>query len=467
MRVALAGVLFAQPDILLLDEPTNYLDLEGTIWLESYLARYPHTVVVISHDRDLLNRSVNSILHLSDMSLTLWSGGYDQFDRLRREKLAQAQSQKKKQEARRAHLQSYVDRFRYQANKAKQAQSRLKMIERMVPIAAEEEARTVAFNFPSPEELSPPIIKLDGTSVGYGGKPVLRDLDLRIDQDDRIALLGANGQGKSTLSKLLAGKLKPIDGSLHASSKLRIGYFAQHQVDELELSETPLQHLRALRPLETPGRLRSRLAAGGLGAEQAETIVAKLSGGQKSRLSLLIATLDAPHILILDEPTNHLDIQSREALVTALNDYQGAIILVSHDPHLVSLSADRLWLVNDGKVVVYKEDLAAYRKFLLSDRSKTAADKPKPGTPAAPERPKKSVARLRTEALKCEARVTKLQVMQQKLDQKLADPALYTSGDRDRLEMLQNKKAELTQALERAEAMWMAALEQQERAEAR
>ena len=464
MRVALAGVLFAEPDVLLLDEPTNYLDLEGTIWLESYLARYPHTVLVISHDRDLLNRSVNAILHLSERSLTLWTGGYDQFDKLRHEKLAQAQSQKKKQDARRAHLQTYVDRFRYQANKARQAQSRLKMIERLVPITLEEEGRTVAFNFPSPEELSPPIIKLDGTSVGYGGKPVLRGLNLRIDQDDRIALLGANGQGKSTLSKLLAGKLKPIDGSIHASSKLRIGYFAQHQVDELDLTETPLQHLRALRPLETPGRLRSRLAAGGLGADQAETVVAKLSGGQKSRLSLLIATLDAPHILILDEPTNHLDIQSREALVTALNDYQGAIILVSHDPHLVSLAADRLWLVNDGKVVVYDEDLAAYRKFLLSDRAKPATEKPKAGTPPSAQKPRKSAARLEAEVLKCEARVTKLQVMDQKLDQKLANPDLYDRTNRDQLEKLQSKKTELTEALARAEAMWLAALERQEQA---
>ncbi len=467
MRVALAGVLFAEPEILLLDEPTNYLDLEGTIWLETYLAKYPHTVLVISHDRELLNRSVNAILHLENRKLTLWTGGYDQFDRGRREKLEQATAAKRKQDARRDHMQAYVDRFRYQASKAKQAQSRLKMIERMVPIALEEEQRIVAFNFPSPEELSPPIVKLDDTVVGYDGKAVLRGLNLRIDQDDRIALLGANGQGKSTLSKLLAGKLKPMEGRIHTSSKLRVGYFAQHQVDELELDETPLQHLRALRPQETPGRLRSRLASGGLGAEQAETVVRKLSGGQKSRLSLLLATLDAPHILILDEPTNHLDIQSREALVTALNDYRGAIILVSHDPHLVSLTADRLWLVKDGKVTVFRDDMDAYRKLLLAERSgaKTAAPVEKK-VKQAKLKPKKTrqSAPLQAEVSKCEQRVSKLETMRTTLDRRLADPSLYEAANTPKLEALQKKHLELQEGLARAEAMWLTAVEKLDQA---
>ncbi len=462
MRVALAAVLFSQPDVLLLDEPTNYLDLEGTIWLETYLARYPHTVLVISHDRELLNRSVNAILHLENRKLTLWSGGYDQFDRLRREKLEQAAAAKKKQDARRAHMQSYVDRFRYQANKAKQAQSRLKMIERLVPIALEEEGRTVSFNFPSPEELSPPIVKLDETAVGYDGKAVLRDLNLRIDQDDRIALLGANGQGKSTLSKLLAGKLKPLKGKIQTSSKLRVGYFAQHQVDELELDETPLQHMRRLRPAETPGKLRARLASGGLGAEQAETVVSRLSGGQKSRLSLLIATLDAPHILILDEPTNHLDIQSREALVTALNDYQGAIILVSHDPHLVSLTADRLWLVNGGKVEVFREDMEAYRRLLLAERTTgTAATRPdKPAKTARKEAEKRpKTAALEAEVSKCEIRITKLEEMRDKLDARLGDSSLYEANSAADLAKLQSKRREISDGLARAEKLWIGAVE--------
>lgn len=462
MRVALAGVLFAEPDILLLDEPTNYLDLEGTIWLESYLAKYPHTVLVISHDRELLNRSVGAILHLENRKLTLWTGGYDQFERLRREKLDQAAASKKKQDARRAHMQAYVDRFRYKASKAKQAQSRLKMIERMTPIELEEGGSTIAFNFPSPEELSPPIVKVDNVTVGYSGQPVLRTLDLRIDQDDRIALLGANGQGKSTLAKLLAGRLAPMSGGLVTSSKLRVGYFAQHQVDELHLDETPIQHLRRLRPGETPAKIRARLAAGGLGADQADTEVGRLSGGQKSRLSLLIATLDAPHLLILDEPTNHLDIQSREALVAALTEYSGAIILVSHDPHLVSMTADRLWLVRDGKVRDFDDDMDAYRRLLLSERGTG-------GAIASPERPaakprrsgaqkRRETAPLQAEVSKCEARITKLEAMRAKLDEKLADPATYESWNASMLANLQRKNAELNEGMERAETLWLEAV---------
>jgi len=474
MRVALAGVLFAQPDILLLDEPTNYLDLEGTIWLESYLASYPHTVIVISHDRELLNRSVKSILHLEHMKLTLWTGGYDQFDALRAERLAQAGAEAKKQEARKAHLQSFVDRFRYKATKAKQAQSRLKMIEKMRPIAMERDAATIAFNFPSPEELSPPIIKLEECAVGYGGTPVLSKINLRIDPDDRIALLGANGQGKSTFSKLLSGDLKPISGHVVASSKLRIGYFAQHQVEALSLDETPLDHIRRLRPTETPAKLRARLAAGGLGADQADTMVARLSGGQKSRLSLLIATIDAPHLLILDEPTNHLDIQSREALVTALNTYEGAVILVSHDPHLVSMTADRLWLVKDGRIEVFTEDMEAYRAYLLKDRGKPGrpADKPKPNRPADTPKParsaetRKKTAPLQAEVSKCEARVTKLEEMRKRLDLRLADPDLYQPALARDLANLQAKDRELRAAMNKAEDLWMQAIEALEAAKA-
>ncbi len=467
MRVALAAVLFSQPDILLLDEPTNYLDLEGTIWLENYLAKYPHTVLVISHDRALLNRSVNAILHLESRKLTLWSGGYDQFDAARREKLAQQAAQRKKQDARRAHLQKYVDRFRAQATKAKQAQSRIKMIARMAPIADDSEAAQVGFNFPSPETLSPPIIKLDDIDVGYDGTPVLHKLNLRIDQDDRIALLGANGQGKSTLSKLLAERLAPLAGKLHSASKLRVGYFAQHQVDELHLDETPLQHLRAQRPLETPARLRARLAGGGLGSDQADTVVKKLSGGQKSRLSLLLATLDAPHILILDEPTNHLDIQSREALVMALNDYTGAIVLVSHDPHLIALTAERLWLVKDGRVTVFADDLAAYRKLLLSERGGGGADVKTRRKPVAKSKPKVKTAHpltpsLETEVLKCEALITKLEVMKTKLDAQLADPDLYTAAHKNRAAKLQRKHVELKSAMKKAEKLWEVAAQKLE-----
>ncbi len=465
MRVALASVLFARPDVLLLDEPTNYLDLEGAIWLENFLARYPHTVLVISHDRDLLNRSVGAILHLHQRKLTLYAGGYDAFDATRRARLEQLVSEKKKQDAARAHMQAFVDRFRAKASKARQAQSRLKALERMKPVAAVVEDSVTGFDFPSPEALSPPIIRLEDVSVGYGGRTVLKGLELRIDQDDRIALLGANGQGKSTLSKLLADRLAPMAGRKIASSKLRVGYFAQHQVDELHPEETPIQHVQRLRPDEAPGKIRARLAAGGIGADIAANEVARLSGGQKARLSLLIATIDAPHMIILDEPTNHLDIESREALVEALTAYDGAVILVSHDSHLVELVADRLWLVKDGTVRPFEDDMEAYRRLLLSERGgapiRAREEKPKGPKPA----PRAQVAPLKAELAKCEARVAKLEEMRDNIDARLSNPILYASGDVEEIEKWRRKRAEVMDGLARAEALWMAALEKLEAAE--
>lgn len=462
MRVALAGVLFAQPDYLLLDEPTNYLDLEGALWLESYLQKYPHTVLIISHDRGLLNRAVQGILHLDNRKLTYWQGGYDQFARQMAERRAVLQAEAKKVEARRAHLQSFVDRFKAKASKAVQAQSRVKMLEKLTPITAPEDAKKVVFTFPAPEELAPPIINLDGAAVGYGGPLILKKLNLRIDQDDRIALLGRNGEGKSTLSKLLAGKLQPAEGKFSRSSKLRIGYFAQHQVDELHIDETPLQHIMRLRPAEGQPKLRARLAGFGLMADQADTVVARLSGGQKARLSLLLATIDAPHLLILDEPTNHLDIESREALVDALTEYSGAVILVSHDMHLLGLVADRLWLVKGGAVTPYTEDLEAYRRQLLAgdDEVKTAAK---------PVEKKRQVSRdemlaLKAEVRKCEDRLAKLNDMRDKLAKKLADPELYEDARKGELATWNAKYAEVMQALDKAEALWLAAQERLEAA---
>jgi ATP-binding cassette subfamily F protein 3 len=461
MRVALAAVLFSQPDLLLLDEPTNYLDLEGALWLENYLTKYPHTVIIISHDRGLLNRAVGSILHLEDKKLTFYQGPYDQFARQRAERLAQAEAMAKKQEARRAHLQSYVDRFRYKADKAKQAQSRLKALSKMQPISSPQEAALRAFAFPTPEELSPPIIQIEKGSVGYTETPVLKRMNLRVDQDDRIALLGKNGQGKSTLSKLLSDRLDLMDGRMVKSGKLRIGYFAQHQVDELHIDETPLEHLRRELPDELPTKLRARLAGFGLNADQADTEVGRLSGGQKARLSLLLATLDAPHLLILDEPTNHLDIESREALVEALTSYSGAVILVSHDMHLLSMTADRLWLVNDGTVAPFEGDLESYREMLLAVEKPTQKEKP-----AAPKRPSRDkVLSLRSEVRKCEDRVSKLTEMREKLDVKLADPTLYDGSRNDDIAVWQKKHAEVVEALDLAETLWMDALEQLENAE--
>ncbi|WP_454271094.1 ABC-F family ATP-binding cassette domain-containing protein [Roseovarius sp. MBR-51] len=462
MRVALAGVLFSQPDLLLLDEPTNYLDLEGALWLETYLARYPHTVLIISHDRGLLNRAVGSILHLEDKKLTLYQGGYETFAETRAARLAAAASEAKKQDARRAHLQSFVDRFRAKASKAVQAQSRLKMIAKLKPITTPQEAALKRFTFPTPEELSPPILRIESGSVGYDGVPVLRRLNLRIDQDDRIALLGRNGEGKSTLSKLLAGKLQPIEGQLHKSSKLRVGYFAQHQVEELHLDETPIDHIRRMRPTETPSKLRARLGGFGIGAEQAETLVGKLSGGQKARLSLMLATLDAPHMLILDEPTNHLDIESREALVEALTAYSGAIILVSHDMHLLGLVADRLWLVRGGEVAPYEGDLESYRAMLLSGSdTEKPAEKPKEIKVKRPSRD--AILKLRQDVKRCEERLEKLHGMEGKVAEKLADPKIY--DDVHGLTQWQKKYAEIKQGLSLAETLWMEALERLEAAE--
>ncbi|MGC8202291.1 ABC-F family ATP-binding cassette domain-containing protein [Aliiroseovarius sp. PTFE2010] len=461
MRVALAAALFAAPDLLLLDEPTNYLDLEGALWLETYLARYPHTVIVISHDRGLLNRAVGHILHLENRGLTLYAGGYDQFARQRAAQRAVQAAQAKKQETRREHLQSFVDRFRAKATKARQAQSRLKMLEKMEPITAPEEAARTVFTFPKPEELSPPIINIEGGSTGYGDTIVLQNLNLRIDQDDRIALLGRNGEGKSTLSKLLSDRLPAMGGKFTRHSKLRVGFFAQHQVDELHLDETPLDHLRRALPDREPTKLRARLAGFGLGADQADTEVGRLSGGQKARLSLLLATLDAPHLLILDEPTNHLDIESREALVEALNDYSGAVVLVSHDMHLLSLVADRLWLVGKGTVTPYTDDLEAYRKLLLQGDKPAKLTKAKP-KPAKPSRD--AVLALRAEVRKCEERVTKLTEMSDKLAKKLANPKIYQNTDE--AQVWQKKYAEVSDAMERAETLWMKALEKLEAADA-
>ncbi|MFT6933578.1 MAG: ATP-binding cassette subfamily F protein 3 [Paracoccaceae bacterium] len=462
MRVALAAVLFSAPDVLLLDEPTNYLDLEGALWLEAYLAKYPHTVLVISHDRGLLNRAVGAILHLENRKLTLYQGPYDQFARQKAERAMVLAAEAKKQDLRRAHLQSFVDRFKAKASKAKQAQSRVKMLEKMTTIVTPEEQRTRVFTFPSPEDLPPPIVQLDAASVGYNGTPVLRRLNLRIDQDDRIALLGRNGEGKSTISKLLARKLITIEGRLIASNKLRVGYFAQHQVDELFIDETPLQHLQRVRTGEIQSKLRARLAGFGLGPDQADTEVKRLSGGQKARLSLLLATIDAPHMLILDEPTNHLDIESREALVEALTTYTGAVILVSHDMHLLSMVADRLWLVKDGAVEPYDDDLEAYRKMLLSGESGPTKSKPAPPPKRAS---REQVQELRADVRRNEARVTKINEMRDRLAKKLADPTLYEDTRLGELETWQKKYAEVMGGLDRAEAMWMGSLEKLEKAD--
>ena len=461
MRVALGAVLFAQPDLLLLDEPTNYLDLEGTIWLESFLAKYPHTVLVISHDRELLNRSVTGILHLHDRKLTYYTGTYDQFDAERRMKLEQQQSMKRKQDAQRAHIQAYVDRFRYTASKARQAQSRLKQLAKMQPITGISENSVAGFQFPAPDELAPPLVTIEGGSVGYDGKPVLQRMNLRLDQDDRIALLGANGEGKSTLSKLLAGRLTLMDGKMFKSSKLRVGFFAQHQLDELVEGETPFQHMMRLRPGEPVSKIRARLGTAGIGADIVENPVERLSGGQKARLLMAMAAIDAPHILILDEPTNHLDIESREALVHALNDFPGAVILVSHDPHLIETVADRLWLVQDGEVNVFDGDMEDYKRLLLSQRGGKGGKKGKTKSKLAPKpaasdhQKRKNAAPLRTEVSNSEKKIAKLERQIVETEATMADPSLYDGSDNFKIDELSRQISEQKSVLALEEERWM------------
>ncbi|MGA7787978.1 MAG: ABC-F family ATP-binding cassette domain-containing protein [Xanthobacteraceae bacterium] len=373
MRVALAAALFAQPDLLLLDEPTNYLDLEGALWLEARLKKYPHAALIVSHDRELLNNSVDAILHLSDGKLDLYTGGYDDFEKRRAEKARLQAATRNKQDAERAHLQKFIDRFRAKASKAAQAQSRIKRLAKLEPVAEVIEERVAPFTIPSPERpLAPPLIALENAAVGYDGTPVLRNLNLRLDVDDRIGLLGVNGAGKSTFAKLLAGALPLLAGQMKRESRIKVGWFHQHQIEALDPADTPLVIMRRERPDDSESSRRSRLAQFGLSFEKQDTTVANLSGGERARLLLNLVAMAAPHLLILDEPTNHLDIESRRALLDALNDYEGAVILITHDRSLIELVSDRLWLAADGRIKAFQGDMDDYAKFVL-ERARAGA----------------------------------------------------------------------------------------------
>ncbi|HEU5274548.1 MAG TPA: ABC-F family ATP-binding cassette domain-containing protein [Xanthobacteraceae bacterium] len=465
MRVALAAVLFAEPDLLLLDEPTNYLDLEGTLWLEEHLARYPHTAIVISHDRDLLDRAVDSILHLDGGRLTLYRGGYTAFDRQRRERQALDQKLVKKQEAERKRIIAFVDRFRAKASKARQAQSRLKLLAKLEPPPAvvADEVREIAI--PDPERLpSPPIVAFDAVAAGYEpGKPVLRRVTLRIDSEDRIALLGANGNGKSTLVKLIAGRLSPSEGRVTRADRLKVAYFAQHQLEELDPAASAYDHVRALMPEAPEAKVRARAGAMGFPGEAADTAVATLSGGEKSRLLLGLACFDAPHVIVLDEPTNHLDIDSRAALIEAINGFAGAVILVSHDRYLLEACADRLMLVANGTVAPFEGDLDDYRAVVLSQArqdDKDAAGRPERARSRAEAR--RDAAERRAELAPLKRRITGLETEIGKLgrrigeiDATLADPALY-ARDPARVATLAKERADAADALAAAEEQWLA-----------
>jgi ATP-binding cassette subfamily F protein 3 len=462
MRVALAAVLFAEPDLLLLDEPTNYLDLEGTLWLMDYLARYPHTVIVISHDRDLLNQAVEQILHLDQAKLTLYRGGYDQFERQRAEQQALQLKLRKKQEDERRHLQAFVDRFRAKASKARQAQSRIKRLEKLQPIAAIVDSEVLPFDFPSPERpLSPPIVAMEGSSVGYGDKAVLTRLNLVIADDDRIGLLGSNGNGKSTFAKLVGGRLAPMTGGVTRASKLKVAYFAQHQLDELNPAATPYAHVRELMPDGTEARIRARCAQMGFPGAKADTPVSSLSGGEKARLLLGLATFGGPHLLILDEPTNHLDIDSRAALMEAINDYAGAVILISHDRFLLEMCADRLWLVADGTVKAFDGDLDAYRRLVLdgddTPAREAAADsrgsQSEQRRDAAQRRAQLAPLRKRIDAV--EARMARFQELLARVDSVLNAPDTFQK-DAAKAAQLSAQRRDLEAALVAAEEEWLA-----------
>jgi ATP-binding cassette subfamily F protein 3 len=461
MRVALAAVLFAEPDLLLLDEPTNYLDLEGTMWLEGYVAKYPHTVLLISHDRDLLNKAVDSIVHLESKKLTFWRGGYDQFERQRAEKMELLQKSAAKQDAKRKHMQAFVDRFRYKASKARQAQSRLKALEKMAPVGAIVDEHVQPFSFAEPvKQVASPIVALDKAAVGYTpGKPVLKNLTLRIDHDDRIALLGANGNGKSTLAKLLSGRLSLEQGTMTVAPGLKVSIFAQHQLDDLRPEENAVEHVRRLMPDAAEAKVRARVAQMGLATEKMNTPAKDLSGGEKARLLMGLASFDGPNLFILDEPTNHLDIDSRRALIDALNEFSGAVIIVAHDRHLLEATVDRLWLVTNGSVAPYEGDLSDYRSQITGGQSDRRERREADKASKADRRREAAQKRAALEPLAKEIKaieglIDRTRKRMAAIEAELADPSLY-ERDTARAASLAKERSDLADRLATQEDRWL------------
>lgn len=466
MRVALAALLFSQPDLLLLDEPSNHLDLEAVLWLEDFLRSYPATIVLVSHERDFLNNVVDHILHLQGGKLTLYPGGYDAFERQRAERQAQIASARARQQAERERLQDYVARNSARASTAKQAQSRAKALAKLQPIAELIDDPSLSFDFPNPDELRPPLITLDLASVGYGETPILQRLNLRLDPDDRIALLGRNGNGKTTLARLLAAQLAPMAGAMNASGKMKVGYFTQYQVEELDRAETPLQHMTVQMKGATPAAVRAQLGRFGFAGPKATTEVGKLSGGERARLALALITRDAPHLLILDEPTNHLDVDAREALIQALNAYSGAVVIVSHDRHMLEMTADRLVLVDQGTAREFDGAIDDYIAFVLAkDPAAPRKDEGQRGVNKKDQRKAAAEAReksqeLRKQARAAEARMEKLTAERSAVDQAMFDPkAASPALAKLTMTELMKRRAELEAAIDAAEAEWLQASE--------
>lgn len=463
MRVALAALLFSEPDILLLDEPSNHLDLEATMWLETFLKSTRATMLLISHERDFLNNVVDYILHLEGGKTTLYPGGYDAFERQRAERLAQLASARAAQDAQRARLQDYIARNSARASTAKQAQSRVKALARMEPIAAVSEDPTLSFDFPSPDALRPPLVTLDMAAVGYeANTPILRKLNLRIDPDERIALLGRNGNGKTTLARLLCAQIPAMEGGITASGKMRVGYFTQYQVEELDTGDTPLEHMTRMMAGASPGAVRAQLGRFGFSGTKATTLVGRLSGGERARLALALITRDAPHMLILDEPTNHLDVDAREALVQALNAYDGAVVIVSHDRHMIALTADRLVLVDGGQAQEFSGSLDDYTDLILKGATRAETppkrDKKEERKAAAAQREREAAAR--KTAATAEAELAKLSAWRSAIERAMFDPASADAGDASRsMTELMKLRAEVTAKIEAAEALWLEASE--------
>lgn len=457
-RVALAAALFRKPNLLMLDEPTNHLDFEAMVWLENYLMRYEETLIIISHDRDILNKTVDTIVHLDNKKLVTYTGSYDEFERRRAERMMNQQTLHERQMAQKARMMEFVDRFRASASKARQAQSRLKSIEKMDIVDAVIMDRVTAFTFPQPQELPSPLITLEDMDAGYDGRAVLKNLNLNIDMDDRIALLGANGNGKSTLVKLLADRLEPMKGQTHKSSKMKIGYFAQFQTDELDVTQTPFEIMKRAMVGKTEPKVRASLGQFGFDKHKADTKVGELSGGEKARLLFCLMSYDAPHIMLLDEPTNHLDIDAREALTQALNNYKGAVILVSHDTHLVECVAERLWLVADGTVKTYHDDLDAYRNLVIRQRrqEKEEAKQAKKGSKDKGAKPEGNNSKAEKEAEKLEHKLAELNKQKQVLENDIA--RCCSEGDNKQLTNLNSSYAKLQKEITVAEEAWEAAL---------
>ena len=464
MRVALAALLFSQPDLLLLDEPSNHLDLEAVMWLEDFLKGYKATIVVVSHERDFLNNVVDHILHLQGGKITLYPGGYDAFERQRAERLAQIEAARANQAVQREKLQSYIAKNSARASTAKQAQSRQKMLAKMQPIAESYNDPSLSFDFPDPSELRPPLITLDMASVGYGETPILKRLNLRLDPDDRIALLGRNGNGKTTLARLLAAQLAPMDGGMSATGKMKVGYFTQYQVEELDTDDSPLEHMTHTMRGASPAAVRAQLGRFGFSGDKATTKVGKLSGGERARLALALITRDAPHMLILDEPTNHLDVDAREALVQALNAYTGAVILVSHDRHMVELTADRLVLVDDGTAREFDGSLDDYIAFVLKGDGPKEAKAKKADRKAQAEQRERD-QELRKTVRELEAETARLHGERSALDRAMFDPAGAEPRYADMaMGDLAKRRAEVNGRLEETEARWLEASEALEEA---